>query len=47
MVDYQKEVGWVLIEEDGRLSVRGRMGVMGGEGMLSVRGGMGFNGGRW
>ena len=34
------------MEEDKRLSVRGRMGVMGEDGRLSVRGGMGFNEGR-
>ena len=30
MVDYQKEVGWVLMEEDGRLCVRSRMRFNGG-----------------
>ena len=35
------------MEEDGRLSVRGRMGVMGEDGRLSVRGWIGLNGGRW
>ena len=31
------------MEEDGRLSVRGWMGLMEEDGRLSVRGGMGFN----
>ena len=47
MVGCQQEVRWVLMEEDGRLSIREGMGFIGGNGRLLIRGGMGLNGGRW